>query len=367
MDTRAFLFIILAAMLCVAALFVNSYSQLEGVNDDFTYLVTKNGVNYEGMHRNGTISFTSTSLSTVVNDCIDAAWSTGYGGVVSLGVGNFTLDGTIILQKRISLLGSGIDQTYIELADDVNADMISYGQTSFGASFIRVGYMSLYGNKEEQSEGSAIHFYNDGSPVMDCNIREIFACNAKEYGFEFYSTWGIRLDDCISESNGNSGFYFHTATEDYYSKLYSAGNGNYGFEFVSCVRSSVLSARSDNNALGYNIAICDSMIFSNLVGYNATGTVIYYLRGNNASSFSNCLADGRNVVAYGFYLNNYTSTIPNTGLSFTGCQAYNAASYGIRIYAGNNYNQFTNGVFKNCATATLDSGTGNVITSVTVT
>lgn len=132
MDNRALLFIILAAMLCVSILFVQSYSQLtELPNLGYDYHISVTDSTYEVHGRNGTLLLTSTNAVTAAN------YACNLGGDIYFAAGTYRVNATqgyqIYPKSNTTIRGAGDATLFV--AYDGDGQVFCAGSLSEGEGY----------------------------------------------------------------------------------------------------------------------------------------------------------------------------------------------------------------------------------------
>lgn len=113
------------------------------------------------------------------------------GGIISLPSGNLLIDDTIVLRSSVSLVGKGIDATIFKaknalnkpLFTTLNTEALWGGSSEEGEQFWGLSAITIDGNRENQTSGSAIRTYSRSYRMLDVKI-----VYAKERGID--SRWG---------------------------------------------------------------------------------------------------------------------------------------------------------------------------------
>ena len=294
------------------------------------------------------------------------------GGTVQLSQGTFTAAAQISLKKLCSLIGSGGGRaTTIILADNVNDDVLSYIQTDSASSFVYIGYLTIYGNKANQTSGNGILIDWDGTnTVKDVEIDRVYVNGADDDGIKVdNSAWGIHIHDCNSEScdvnayylKGNQS-YIHDcyASESYYgfrivninmfmNNCYALNSTDYDFYFQGCnqVKASNCKAFSAaGNSGGFYIRDTVYSSFVNIESHGKTGAGVD-IRNSSNNLLSNVIVQG-NSGTYDSGIKTRDTAINNivNSLNISDC------TVGILEQGSSNNNSFINGYIDTATVAT---------------
>lgn len=310
---------------------VNRTDVLQYPEQTASYIIFKDGSTYYAKNGfTGQIDYSGTDASLVINNAINAV-SNYTGGLIYIKAGYYYLSDTIVLKKFVGLKGEGARSTRLQLLDNVNKDVISFGQQTYGSSFIYIGHLYITGNIDNQTAGNGIRFYDDGNTAMDFLIEWVYVRDCKENGIYLSNTWGARVTNSLSEGNGEAGFKLQVSTQEYYDNLYAGQNGNQGFYVLSGRNVRMINCRAEGEGVsGFEIRQTHGGSFTNLLSIDA-GTHNYYIRGVENCTFVNCIADGLNGTNWGFRIREVDSFY-SKHLSFIGIQAYDHLVRGVDIY-----------------------------------
>lgn len=308
MDNRAVLFLVLAALLLVAALFVQSYSQLEDIPSTlsaYKYTIsTRNGYTW-AEHRNGTLAWNLTDAYTVIENAINDTFN----AEISLTAGAYNLSHGLKLHYNVGLKGEGITRTNLYLNNYVNESMITYAATSNVACFIHLSDFFMQGNGLLQSAGHGINFYNNGGIVMDAIIERVWISSAKQDGFHLSSTWGTKLTDCLAEFNGGNGVYWYNPTQEYLTNIFSEANGAKGLHFQGGTGVMGLNIQSLFNPVNIQFTGLSDSMFTNVRSTDNNGTISVYFYGATRIQINNLVEIGTNTTVAGVYFATYSGTV----------------------------------------------------------
>lgn len=150
----------------------NRYHCMYVCYTDSTYYYAENGttgnLDYGGPNNNGGAN--GTSCSAVIQAALDAVEAAG-GGTVALrrAPTRYDVDAKLLLGSSTLLVGEGFPSytanrgTYLRLADGVNDDMIG---NKVGASDVAIMFLSLQGNRGNQTAGNIINLDSNRSFVV---------------------------------------------------------------------------------------------------------------------------------------------------------------------------------------------------------
>lgn len=364
-------------MLLVAALFVQSYSQLTDVQQDYDYLVFAEGSNYVGMASNGSRLYVDTNASYVANAC------TGNGGVTKI-TADLTLDTPIIVWNSSKLV---LDCT-LTLTDGANCSLIQNEDQTSGNWNIEVNGGVLDGNKANQDNNANDHLQTGINFVNVTNFR---VDGVEVYGAEWNGIFvhesrnGTVINSNIHD-NGEHGVivwncYFVTV-ENNRCWVNSRAGINVHAGVVCVVLGNICWDNDQEANNNYNLAI-----HTGSDGTEADGNSVYYTVAHHSAGFwiynsANVKIVGGSALncSYGYAL------FTTTGCSVVGALArhctqniivyngsdnlisgttlLNSDDRGILIQAPNGgscYNNVVSGcTFKSCSKAVseLQSGSG---------
>lgn len=362
MDNRVLLFLGLAAMLLVAALFVQSYSQLEDIPtlSAYEYTITTGNGYIWAEHRNGTLAWNLTDAYTVIENALNATWN----AEVSLTAGTYNLTHGLKLHYNVGLKGEGMTRTTLRLNNNVNESVITYAATSNVASFIHISDLDIVGNGANQASGHGIKFYNNGGIVMDAYITRVWVSSAKQDGFHFNSTWGTKMTDCLSEFNYGNGLYWYNPSQEYLSNIFLESNGANGAFFQGGAGVMCLNIQSIYNPVNVKLwGLTDSMFSNVRAAYNNGSTNVYFKAAKRVQ-INNLVEIGTNTTTNGvFFESDVGDPCTNNTITNAIIQS-NTETWGrgIHIEAGQLNTRFIGtSVYDNTYRNVDDAGTNTLI------
>jgi hypothetical protein len=298
------------------------------------------------------------------------------GGTVQLSEGDFTISAPIIMASGVKLVGSGGgNATVIKLADNSNCDMVWYKETVSTARFMYIGYMSLGGNKTNQSAGHGINFDGTSQTVWDFEIERVFTTQCYGDGMHFNKIWGGHIHNNNSEYNGGCGYYVR-GTQAHLASNYSASNDGDGY-YIESTRNHIVDCQDEASLNGleyYSTDYCsfDSLILKDPQSKGITGSSAFYSTFTNSYTGTKWtkgfyIHGSNNLLIQGFSVNDCTTGIDETATTFNN-QFYNnnidttdvttpvtLAGTNTKIRGNIGY------VTENSGTATIRAGTNSII------
>lgn len=121
------------------------------------------------------------------------------GGMVILYEGHYSISAPIYLQGYLTLKGAGIDKTVLRMKPGANCDMFVYNEAA-SPFFTRICYMSMFGSRTSQTNGSCIVEGSEDGHILDFRVEHVFIDGFKEDGIRIYNGWGHILNDVIIEN-----------------------------------------------------------------------------------------------------------------------------------------------------------------------
>jgi len=151
--------------------------------------------------------FSSSELSGVLNNCLGEL-KDGAGeaqGRIYIAAGDYEYQFNVQLDNcgGISISGAGTRATKISQADNSDADLFVYTDTT-QEEFFRLQDMTVLGNKANNTTGRMMNI--DGK-MADAQIVRVFASGFPDEGILTDYTWGWKLNNFVSEFHGGDGLY----------------------------------------------------------------------------------------------------------------------------------------------------------------
>lgn len=165
-----------------------------------TYNVTSYGATGNG----------TTDDREAIQDAIDACGAAG-GGVVYFPKGDYLLDSAhptittvslVVNQDNVTLLGEGRRLSILRLGDDLDLEMVAFGD----ASNLAIKDIGVDGNASNQTGGySGLYTYDD---VTDWLVRDVWVHNTSGYGIgaQHGILRDVNIQDVLIEDTGSDGF-----------------------------------------------------------------------------------------------------------------------------------------------------------------
>jgi hypothetical protein len=144
--------------------------------------------------------------------------------------------GPVELLSGVALVGAGMGETTIKLADDFNARINGIVRTALETvENVTVANLTIDGNRDNNAghqAGFISGIKDNGSGRMQSNITlsgvEIKNCNA--YGFNPHElTYDLTIEDCVSHNNGLDGFVADGVIGGVYKNNIAFDNDRHGF------------------------------------------------------------------------------------------------------------------------------------------
>lgn len=345
MDNRVVLFLGLAALLLVGALFIQSYTQLSDLpSDDYDYLISVNSGLCRVDASNGTM------LVSDMNDSYCFNYATENGGLVKVTAGEYSLDTPILVtEDETSLFGVGV--ATIIRQDTSGADGIVVTGENCRISDLMVS-STVRGNHGILLDSTAYE-----TQVFRTEVTFM------EYGIFSNASNNIIRENRISQCT--YGVYLDTSHDGLF-----AGN-----TIETCITKSfygktLYSYQIENNIiedanLTFHLYSCSHMIVegNSFNGVNEDQTQVVYLEGVTNSVFSDNIImgtsatirnNGHGLTAYGNDLLIEGNVINNTA----------SGSYDIYINSGNRVRVLENVCLSPDPTYSIRGGGGAVAAHV---
>ena len=156
----------------------------------------------------------SDRLNDVLNEVLEQIGEYGWANIY-IKRGAYLIDEPIrIAQSAVTFWGSGPKSTVLRLADGANCNMFEFTGTET-IFFVCFRYLSLYGNKENNTSGNGIYApLRDSAFMSDVHVEYCYILEFPEDGLYIGNPWGWRLDHCVIEFNGGAGVHV-PAGEDF--------------------------------------------------------------------------------------------------------------------------------------------------------
>ncbi len=314
-------------------------------------------------------------IQAAIDEIAASAWGRG---TVTLAAGRFYTSNTVSMKPYVALVGSNpVIGTEIYLILNSNCDIIRYVQDVNGqASFIRLEHLRLsQTNTANQTMGCGVNmtYTAPATSVMDVTIEDVWVY-AKDYGFAIQNGWGVKIEDCLAEYCGNTGFYLNAFTQGYVTNCFSAYNGNHGYDIYGSDYTCIgCNSRQNTNDGGYFRSDISSRIVN--FGSRQDGRYGMNLGGFNEMAVSNSAVRGSG--SHGVLIGNlYDSTLvgiiseyntgagiycTSTSMNGTYLMAITSSNNGASdVYVTTNPNHYYTKTARNSGTATLLAGATSV-------
>lgn len=193
-----------------------------------------------------------------IQAAIDFVASLG-GGEVKLPPGLWRLSAKLILKHNVSLIGSGVKATTIQIFDGTNDHVIEFEPKPWktGGTYQRLENLTIDGNKTGQTGLS--HGIYAPSSVMYTYINNVEVRNCLSDGIRYVSSHRNILDNVVSEYNNGNGITLidevgegvGTVTDNHVEMGYvtCSNNSGNGFNFIKPVDLKCVHLLATNNTL----------------------------------------------------------------------------------------------------------------------
>lgn len=261
--------------------------------------------------------------TSAIQAAVDAAHAAG-GGTVYIPKGTYIVsghdepsDGAIMLHDNITLIGEGMGQTVIKVADGWNQNITGVLRTQYGVGNenIEVSNLTIDGNRANTT-GKVDGWFNGYAPGKighDNNIKldSIEIMNCKGYGFDPHEqTYNLSITNCVAHGNGLDGFVADFIVNGVYANNIAYDNDRHGFNICTSSQDVVITGNQsyDNGACGIvvqrgseNIAwVTGTTITNNLIHDNAKDGILVKISNNTTISGNSIYSNGQNgVQVYG--------------------------------------------------------------------
>lgn len=272
------------------------------------------------------------NAGAVINRALAQAQATGSReAVVLLSDGTFELEQRIVIAASgIRLVGAGMRQTVLRLADGANTNVMLIAAPSGRLSGVSIEGMTIDGNGVNQTDGatvearSGIYFFGQyGAGADDLLIRDVYVYGCRGMGMSLDGTATatlrrLRLDRVHSNGNGNAGWGFacdgiHVAYGEDVKvvAVHAEANTDTGLAFDYCTRALVVASVARGNLSNQFTAA----------------------RASKYVTYVGCTADGADVGAYGFRTGKFGDggAAQSQDLQIYGCRAVNNVTAGLKI------------------------------------
>lgn len=308
-----------------------------------TYVIAASNANDT---KNADYICTGTNDDVIIQAAINTLTN---GGRILLSEGTFSIGTQIsITASNISIEGQG-NATILKQAASTNLSSLIYvNGTSTAINSIYLSNFLIDGNKAHNTFADGILFQTPGSENSWVLIENVTVQNCPNNGFRWNTAGGSAssssyyLYKCWSKDNGGNGFFAEfnsgsSLTDSVFDSCISETNGNSGFylatldtHYVSC--KSYFNGSGGGSTHGYYISGYNNYFtgcqaqdnYQSGFYLNNDGDATY---GTQNNTFVNCDADSNNQATNGSYgcgwqINN------TTGTTLTNCQSY-ARPYGF--------------------------------------
>ncbi|WP_445502509.1 right-handed parallel beta-helix repeat-containing protein [Microvirga sp. G4-2] len=160
----------------------------------------------------------------------------GTGTYVVTGDPNNSSVGPVELLSGVALVGNGMGQTTIKLADDFNARINGIVRTALQTvEHVTVANLTIDGNRAnnvEHQAGFICGIKEDGSgrTQSDITLSGVEIKNCTAYGFNPHEiTYDVTIKDCVSHGNGLDGFVADGVVGGTYENNLAFDNDRHGF------------------------------------------------------------------------------------------------------------------------------------------
>jgi parallel beta-helix repeat protein len=159
--------------------------------------------------------------SAAIQAAIDAAYELG-GGIVYIPAGTFIISGNkadpsqgcVEVRSNVTLIGEGMGETILKLADNYDARINGLIRTpvSESASNVTIKNLTIDGNRQNNTDHQAgiitgVKANDDGKIHESITISNVEVMNCTGYGVNPHElTYDLVIEDCVSHGNGKDGF-----------------------------------------------------------------------------------------------------------------------------------------------------------------
>lgn len=196
----------------------------------------------------------ATDDTAAINSAI-AAMSAAGGGTVTLPAGTFIVSGdptnkslgAIRLQSNVTLVGAGMGQTILKVADGVSYEITGVVRSPYNQITTNYGLKNLTidGNRANTT-GHIIGFYTGvapGSTLQDSDVMvdSVEIENASGYGFDPHEqTKNLTIQNSVAHNNGTDGFVADYIVGGLYKNDVAYNNDRHGFNVTTTTNGLVL-------------------------------------------------------------------------------------------------------------------------------
>jgi len=275
-------------------------TSLEGnpaIHETAKYVIWNEGNNYYAKNSTGSIEFSGTNASSIIQNALDSLTSGRTWKEKVILKGNFTIDSTI---KIPSFTVLNLMKAKIKLANEANVNMFENKDLVAGNSNIEIVGGILDGNKAKQSNGGhGIYLERvSESKIEDCTIKNTysngiyfnicennriiknFVTSTGDFGILYYDSKDAVIEQNIIDATENTGIYLDRLSGKGYSII--SGNivknvlGTDAGIFIDFVEKVVISDNLVyNSSKGIFIFNSTNFVVANNVLHNNTGQGIF--------------------------------------------------------------------------------------------
>lgn len=269
------------------------------------------------VRRSGVVIGGGTAQTTALAAAVDVVSAAGGG---RLFVPEGIVYGQVKLKSNVVLVGAGRDATTVKLPSGVTGPVISLYDTSQVS--IGVHDIGIDGNRYSGGVGHGLHIqagdhhlvsnlrvsnssldnvrFDGGANAGSCDVRNIFAYAAGQYGFYFAiadssfthldtgragkygiydatanSYWQASKSWYSGETDGSAGWYMFGANRNVYSNCITQDNKGPGFWLETATRNQMYGAQADSNGAGNSILAGFYLNGSTVQDNDIYGTAFY--------------------------------------------------------------------------------------------
>jgi hypothetical protein len=301
---------------------------------DYSYLIYVDPSNtslYDAKATNGTICWSSTSATSVVQSAISAINATGDSGIIYFMPGQYGVD-NINVTGKVTLLGVGCLPQRATLLQNGPDSMLNYRESSREFGFA-MRDLNLKGASYYYATGSGLYVApsNDQQTLDDVQIERCFFIGFPAYGIYTACSWGWMVESSIFEYNcvndtAAYGLYMGGSTPQAVITKNKIMDNYGGGLYCGSANSIITDNQIDENTVGACIDGTNIAFSSNLVTGN-TGIGIISLSSRAEISGNNIYYNG----VEGLLVGGQGSTV--TGNSFYGNG--NSTTWQFKLATGN--------------------------------
>jgi len=275
-------------------------------------------------------------------------------GIVLLSRGNFYTRQPILMKNRVSIRGVGFSGTKINLADGSNCNIIEFSPTGSQEGSWEISYMTIDGNKANQSSGHGVYVSDDGGEIpYDIRLGpRFFASNCKGDGIRIKNAWAPRLIEIHSEFNEVMGVRVEGASTTglIFTESYVSDNGNTGV-VVTVTGGLISNIRSTLNGWhGFDLTVMETQL-SNLQAFaNGQDGFVFSTSARDSNIVASQAIKSTGTMPYGFH-------IKGDRINLIACQSLDATTQDVLFESGADNNVLLGGYFNSVS----NSGSNNII------